>query len=155
VLTFRLKYLFCLVLIVGVALMWGVWYSSLDDPTASRLLAAKEKSEAIPKHLDMFDASGILGLEKWEQFVSTGGTATETSQSSTLLNRVDTDWNKSVFFEVSSYEKDQTNCSVSWQADWPAIEAKAADENWTFYRQVIMTILAVLTIGWVFIRSRR
>ncbi|MFT7639249.1 MAG: hypothetical protein ACI9G1_000980 [Pirellulaceae bacterium] len=40
-------------------------------------------------------------------------------------------------------------------ADWPAIEARATEETWTFYRQVIVTVVAVLTIGWVVIRGRR
>jgi hypothetical protein len=44
---------------------------------------------------------------------------------------------------------------AEWQVDWPAIEAKAVEENWTFYRQVFVTVLAVLTIGWVFVRGRR
>jgi ACR3 family arsenite efflux pump ArsB len=38
---------------------------------------------------------------------------------------------------------------IKWQADWPTIEGRARQENWTFYRHVIVTVLAALTIGWV------
>ena len=43
----------------------------------------------------------------------------------------------------------------SWEAhDWPAIKATAREEDWTFYRHVIVTVLAALTIGWVVISGR-
>jgi hypothetical protein len=63
-LTFRLKYLFCLILVVGVALMWWSWCSSGDVP-ASAILAARQKSFSMSGRLAREETVETLGFSQW------------------------------------------------------------------------------------------
>jgi hypothetical protein len=122
-LTFRLKYLFCLILAVGVALMWWTWACGTKF-TACRVLAVRERFSLDPSlgpaiHSDARMAIFVASLDK--------------------------------SFSPPSYEYEK----CVWTTNWPLIEARAREENWTFYRHVIVTVLAVLTMGWVAVTGRR
>lgn len=137
--TFKLKYLFCLVLVVGVALMWDVWYS-ISELTANQLLTAREKSKILPQYLqmaageDVFDFLGLAG--RYEYGIDF---------DPAFYFRPE--WDGAVISAnvVTNFD----SIYVKWHADWPAIEAKAAEENRIFYRQIINTVVAGLFAGWL------
>jgi hypothetical protein len=139
--TFRLKYLFCLVLVVGVSLMWWMWCNRLS---ANRLLKAREiaKTESGKTQtrslLATLNIQGHFGAADLDPYgMSHACSATWSGCPSRLVAVIDRPGGTSVK-------------SVIWPgADWPYIEAKARVENWTFHRQLIVTVLVGLFVGWV------
>jgi hypothetical protein len=153
-LTFRLKYLFCFVLVVGVALMWWTWANGTDE-TANRLLVARERSKTVNLPMAYNDVCDSLGLPPKLMSKAIISAAYIFDVGNNGLSRgLDPGlWlDCSVIFQ---YDSAGYVHRVEWHADWPTIEAKAAEENWTFYRQVIVTVLAVIAIGWVAVTGRR
>jgi hypothetical protein len=125
-LTFRLKYLFCLVLVIGVTLMWG----ANTNKTANRLLVAREKARTLPVGLTFDEVPSLLDLPLPD---FRGGGYVEI-------------W---LWMDCKLYVPVSSRGELYWHADWPAIEAKAREENWDFYRQLIATIVAGLFAGWL------
>jgi hypothetical protein len=139
--TFRLKYLFCLILVVGVALMWGTWASGTPR-TANRLLVLKE----CLLSMTYSDFLAEVPDTSFNRLQTGGNTSIRESRP---IRRVRDLWmNTQVSYEVDYNSVDGIQ-AITWQADWPAIEAKAAEENWTFYRHVIVMVVAGLVAGWV------
>ena len=146
--TFRLKHAFCLLLVVGVGLMWWMWANGTDE-TANRLLAIRDKT------LDLTTANSIDDVSNWVDWrVNWIGKDN--------IYDLDGGWRDDAdrigrayharFWGDCELTVDILNdgrIQVEWIADWPAIEAKAREENWEFYRQVIVTVLAALAISWV------
>jgi hypothetical protein len=179
-LTFRLKYLFCLILVIGVALMWWTWANGKCE-TANRLLEVRENLRDWQNHAEkngpmklgpsntevrsyissFLQEAGVpkpqsspCTAPEYGYGASTGGDTSMASHSEFEL------WFRSeltVDYKIRWYHRKHvgTEVIVVWTADWPAIEAKAAEENWTYYRQVIVTVLAVLTLGWVVLPRRK
>lgn len=163
-LTFRLKYLFCLVLVIGVVLMWWNWSSSYEL-TANRLLEVREKLRS--KELPTAEFRGTsrpppIPIAEAFELLDTAGipdkyTATLKSTLGETINFFDAYyvdlWMEDCRLVLKGYRVESqptyTDFGFELQADWPAIEAKAHEENWTFYRQVIISIATALTIGWV------
>jgi hypothetical protein len=137
-LNFRLKYLFCLIFVVGLTLMWGMWYRT-DQFTAKRLIWLKD-------HLP-----GMNYSEFTKKIPPTIMVLVGNSKSMFLVDRGPWTHKEDLWMGCSVVVQVGVSSNrvegVSWTADWPAIEAKAAEENWTFYRQVMVTVLAVLAIG--------
>ena len=136
---FNLKLLFSLVLIVGTTLMWEPW-ARTTELTANRLLAAREKAKTIPAGVNV---EGLLDwleipppLRAMSGFGSLG--------SSILYCSLSADCTL-VIHLVNLIEFE----SVSWTADWPAIEQRAKAEDFIFYRNIIVTVLASLMVGWL------
>jgi hypothetical protein len=159
--TFRLKYLFCLILVIGVSLMWWTWYSS-SELTANLLLVAREKSKAPPQHFDPRDTSKWLGLNQWTDGEVRQRPLFPIGLSMSYFGQIECDWTESIILFVDPrnqiaridknrvYRKStETDYVISWVADWPAIEAKAVEENRTFYCQIAVTVVAGLFAGWL------
>jgi hypothetical protein len=145
-LTFRLKWLFFSLLLIGVALIWGKWYyHSSTELTANRLLTAREMSNNLPTHLD--EASG-------EDVLDYLGLAGQYAHGIDLDPAVyfEPDWDEQMISAtVNSVEGGTV---VKWEADWSIIESKADEEDWLFNRQLIMTIAAALFGGYLVFPKR-
>ena len=134
--TFRLKPAFCLILVVGVALMWWKRASGTDEEsvTADQLLDAREKAKSILQTRDQYNAVKSIGVIEASWFHSSERVS------------LDTKWGAKVHFDMK--RSGGLYSSVIWHTHWPTIEARAAEENWIFYRQVIITVLAAIVLGW-------
>jgi hypothetical protein len=153
-LSYRLKYLFFLVLVVAVALMWWRWYSS-TELTAERLLQARVISETVPKGLSTDDAVESLGLREWALPFP--------NQTHELGLPVLTD-----YFIASSWHQpdivirvvdprftDIKMDKVLWQADWTLIENRRNEERTVFLWMVIVSLVAGLVGCWLIIPRRK
>ena len=163
-LTYRLKYLFCLTLLVGIVLMWAMWYRA-DELTANRLLIAREKlkSKSGPV-IHSRNSARPAPISSSEAFRLLDETGIPDSYTSSLKATLGDDincfdsyyvdlWDENCRLLLQGYPVDthptSTDFRFAWQADWSAIEAKAAQENWTFYRQVIITVVVGAFTGWI------
>ena len=152
--SFRLKYLFCLILIVGVALMWWTWYPG-EEITAQEILFAREAAQSLKHPATIDDCLEAMGLyDKLNGQAELIGPANRidpypNSQAYSLRF----DWHdESMYLHIHRYpylDRMGKNARVRWQvsnAGWTAIEARAVTEQQTLKRQVIVTALAVLMI---------
>jgi hypothetical protein len=127
-------------LFASVALMWVSWARGKYE-TANRLLRIRERSKSICSGMHEDEAWEILGLGS--RFVRgpryNRQPITDPRPVSASI------WmGCSLKFRFSIDRKVKT---FSMEADWPAIEKKARDENRIYYYNVILTALASLLIG--------
>ncbi|MFT5524115.1 MAG: hypothetical protein ACI9G1_000631 [Pirellulaceae bacterium] len=169
-LTFRLNFLFCLVMVVGVALMWWQW-ACRTEFTANRLLVAREvlKSKKLPavefhsshqtEPISSAQAARLLAEARIPKSYAFSNIIGNVNRGIYHFDRYYADlWVEDCRLLLTGYQVKGppvgTDFAFHWQADWPAIEAMAREEDWIFYRQITVTLMALLTIGWA-VRSRR
>jgi hypothetical protein len=141
-LRFNLKTLFCLTLVVGVALMWVSWARGTDE-TANRLMEIRDSTTTM-SHLTPFkNVWELLNSEDEPIIFGTEGVISP--------NEADLWMDCSVELQLTY---DGNVESTTWHADWPAIEKKAREENGIFYCNIIVSVLATLIFGWMLLGRR-
>ena len=132
--------------------MWWTWYRT-DELTANRLLAVREQSIRINESHSAVPEDWVIAGEE-VKFLKLGDMFRKSFRSG-RSQAYAAKWNESSIFLNVGYDwlYDGEPAFVSEVvirgAEWSLIEAKAREENWTFYRQVIVTVLAVIVLGWV------
>jgi len=127
-----------------------MWLAS-TELTANRLLLARERSKALPNLDSHAKLCEWLGVEQdalpSDIYRRTKGVNPfKLNADYTVRSEL---WCDSVM--QIHYSPQGAVLRVEWQADWSAIEAQSADENNSFNRLIIITIVAGLIGCWLMV----
>jgi len=115
--------------------MWWTWYRSTEY-TATRLITGRDALVKVLANVGENEVFDIPDIDPFRGFGSGNSFRTDYGfwMNCSLHAKFDTSRNGLT--------------KAVWTADWPTIEAKAAEEKWTIYRQIVFTTMVAFFLIW-------